>query len=305
VTIAIGIDIGGTKTAVGLVDSTGCLRSRTAFATDSRAGFLDGVGRMAAAVQRLAAQAGIELRTLSGLGIGCPGPVNPVRGTIHNPYTLPGWPDGCNLVAALRDRLDLPVRLENDADAAAMGEAFAGAARGAGRVVMLTFGTGIGSGILIDGAIYRGCAGDHPELGHILVNTDGPPCYCGTRGCFESLASGTAIGEAGKACGFADSRAVFEAAAAGAERAQQIIQRATEATFVAAWALLHTFLPERVVLGGGLAEEHYELFAEPFRRAIMAATLVPRDRLEVVRARLGNDAGVVGAASLLLRHRPD
>jgi glucokinase len=154
---------------------------------------------------------------------------------------------------------------------------------------------------LIDGQIHRGVNGEHPEAGHVPVTPDGPECYCGTRGCWESLASGTAIAAAGQAFGFKDSRAVFAASARDAN-ARAIIERAVNATVTAAWALLHTSLPQRIILGGGIGEEHFETFAAPMRVQIARATQIPKDRIEIVKAQLGNDAGVIGAACLAVRN---
>lgn len=191
--------------------------------------------------------------------------------------------------------------MENDADAAASGEARFGAGRGSDPMVMLTFGTGIGFAAIMKGQIYRGVAGEHPEAGHIPTTADGPECYCGLRGCFESMASGTAIDAAGKVAGFSDGRAVFAAAATGNPVAVGILDAATEATATAIWTLAHTFLPQRFVLGGGLIDDHFELFATPARDALLRAVLLPKGRVEIVRASLGNDAGVVGAASLVMK----
>jgi len=297
---AIGIDIGGTKIAVGAVDAKGAIIARTEFATESALGFDRAVQRMASAIDQVVTQVGWGREELCGIGIGCAGPVNPKRGTIHNPYTLPGW-DGCDIVTPLNKAFGVPVCLENDADAAVLGESFAGAARVCGNVVMLTFGTGIGSGILVDGRIYRGCQDEHPEMGHISIQPDCPGCYCGNKGCFESIASGSAITEAGRANNFRDSQHVFEAAGQGEPAAQRIVERAVRATATAAWTILHTFLPERIILGGGIIDDHYELFAAPIREAIAAATMVPRKHITVAKAQLGNGAGLVGAASLALR----
>lgn len=295
----VGIDIGGTKTAIGAVDSSGVIVARTAFPTEAGAGFNQAVKRMLAGVEKVIGQAGWSGSDLAGIGVGCPGPVNPLLGTINNPYTLPTW-NNCNIVSPLRAALGVPAFLENDADAALLGEAFAGSARGCSSVVMLTFGTGIGTAVLVNGRIYRGCQGEHPEMGHIPIEAGGPDCYCGRKGCFEAIASGEAIGAAGLSENLTDSRAVFAAAAQGNTAARQVIDRALRATAIAAWTILHTFLPERIVLGGGIADEHYELFAAPFREAIAAATMVPRSHITVTKAQLGNDAGLVGAASLVL-----
>ena len=126
---------------------------------------------------------------------------------------------------------------------------------------------------------------------------DGPECYCGTRGCWESVASGTAIASLGTASGFEDSRAVF-AAQANDRKAAAIIERATKATAIATWTLLHTFLPHRIILGGGIGEAHFDVFAPLIREQIARATQIPKRRVEVVKAELGQDAGVIGAAAL-------
>jgi len=291
---AIGIDIGGTKINVAAVDVAGRIRARVSFETRSDRGFAVCLAELVEGIRRVAREANLE--KFSGIGIGCTGPVNPLRGTIHNPFTLPGW-DGADIVTPLRETFAVPVRLENDADAAGLGELHFGAGRGANPLVMVTLGTGVGGAALVDGRIYRGVGGEHSELGHLAVMPDGPECNCGLRGCWESLASGTAIGAAGKPFGFADSRAVFAAAANNADAAA-IIQRAVNATVAAAWTLAHTYLPQRIILGGGIGEEHFERFAIAIRRQIAVATQIPKDRVEIAKAELGNDAGVIGATCL-------
>jgi glucokinase len=296
---AIGVDIGGTKVAVGLVDGRGSITARAAFPTEPTAGFARAVKRLIEAIEQLLRECGMTPAQLAGIGIGCAGPVNPGAGTIHNPFTLPTW-EGCNMVAPLREAFARPVALENDADAAVVGEAFAGAARAFRQIVMLTFGTGVGSGIFLDGAIYRGCDGEHPEAGHIPVDPEGPECYCGIRGCLEVLASGTAIAAAGRPAGFANAQAVFAAAAQGHPLANRIIERAARAVAVAGWTLAHTFMPDGIVLGGGLMAEQFNWFAAFLRQRLASASLVPRNGIQVVPATLGNDAGIIGAARLVL-----
>jgi glucokinase len=190
------------------------------------------------------------------------------------------------------------VRLENDADAAALGEYAAGAGRGAHSMVMLTFGTGIGGGVILDGPIYRGAAGAHPELGHMHAETGGPACYCGAHGCLESIAAGPAISAAAQAAGMADAREAFSRAAARDPAAAAVIGRAVRAAAAVIWDIAHTFLPERVILGGGIMEEHFDVFAPEARKRLEAAAMVPKGAVTVVRAALGNAAGVVGAAAL-------
>ena len=296
---AIGIDIGGTKTAVAAVDATGHVHASTRFETSSKRGFSTCLTEMNEHIQRVLKEAKWNVEELSGIGIGCAGPVNPARGTIHNPFTLPGW-DNADIVTPLKQAFRVPARLENDADAAIVGESEFGAGASANPLVLVTLGTGIGGAVLMNGTIYRGVNGDHPEFGHILVEHAGPECYCGTRGCWESIASGAAIGQAGGSFGFADSRAVF-AAAPKDPNAAEIIQAAVDATAKATWTLLHTFLPQRIILGGGIGEQHFDLFARPMRQQISRTTQIPKGATAIFKAQLGNAAGVVGAASLVFQ----
>ena len=295
---AIGIDIGGTKMALALIGAGGVVLQRDLLPTDAEHGFSDAVERLSSSIEGLVAKAGQG--GIEGIGIGCAGPVDPRQGLVNNPYTLAGW-DHCDMVTPLRRRFGVPVWLENDADVAAVGECVCGAGRGFDPVVMLTFGTGVGGAAVVNGEIYRGAHGEHPELGHIPIASAGPDCYCGRRGCLESLASGTAIAAAGAAAGFANARAVFAAAAAGNGPAQRIIDQATDATGTAAWAIFHTLLPERLVLGGGIMEEHFDLFARAIRQCLQAATQFSRQKVSIAPATLGNDAGMVGAGSLALQ----
>jgi glucokinase len=295
----VGIDIGGTKIAVATVSATGEILREATIPTESTQGFASGVRRIIETVMRVVADTGWRGGVLDGIGIGCAGPVDPKRGTIHNPHTLPGWEDG-DIVSPLRQALGCPVVLENDADMALLGECRTGAGRGCDPVVMLTFGTGIGGAALVGGALLRGAAGEHPELGHVPVDVGGPRCYCGTSGCFESMASGTALSAAARVLGLGDAAELLARARDGDDAARRIRADALAATASATWTILHALLPERIVLGGGMMDEHYDTFAEAVRSAIGRATLVPAARLTVARAELGGRAGVVGAAGAAL-----
>lgn len=290
---ALGIDIGGTKIGLGVVAGDGRVLARAVIPTDAARGFPSSVQRIGSACRSILGESGMPPAALSGIGIGCTGPVNPRTGVVDNPHTLPTW-DGCNLVAALSAEMNLPVWLENDADAAALGEYHHGAGEGSGRMAMLTFGTGIGGSMLLEGEIYRGAGGEHPEFGHLPAMPDGPECYCGECGCAESLASGTAIASAGKALGYADTAAVFSAGRD--EPAQRVLSQARHATRSLIWSLLHTFLPDRIVLGGGLVEAQPDFFLAAARTAVERARLLVAASVSVAPARLGNLAGVVGAA---------
>lgn len=174
------IDIGGTKIALGLVSDEGRILRQAVFPTEPECGFADGMERVRAALLKLLAEAGAGLSGLRGIGVGCTGPLDPFSGVLgHNADTLPSWQNH-SLVEGLSD-LGAPVVVENDADTAALGEYTWGVGQGCGRFLYVTFSTGIGSGAILDHKLYRGVDGSHPEVGHSIVDPNGPPCYCGTR----------------------------------------------------------------------------------------------------------------------------
>ena len=296
----IGIDVGGTKIAFGAVSREGEILARRTIATHPDDSFDQGIARLSTGIEALLADIGWDTDEIGGIGIGCPGPVDTEKGVILSVYTLPGWSNRA-FAAPLSERFGgTPVKLENDANAALLGEALAGAAKGRKSAVMLTLGTGIGGAVLLDGKIHVGANGAHPELGHIPALMEGPECPCGLRGCYEVIAAGPAIAEAGQAIGLAGSEAVFAAAAEGHEGAEEIIARVSAATEAAVWTILHTFLPEIILFGGGIADAHWPLFEAAAQKSLAAATLARDEGVTIARATLGNDAGIVGAASLVL-----
>ncbi len=292
---ALGIDIGGTKIAIGVVAADGRVLACRTLPTESRQGIRDATERVAMAVRQVLQDCGLDCDTMAGVGIGCAGPVNPLSGEINNPHTLPGW-EGWNIVGSLKRALDLPVWLENDADTAGLGEYYYGSGRGADRLVILTVGTGVGGAVILDGEIYRGFGGEHPEFGHMPISFDGPACYCGRNGCLESLISGPAITDAGRPLGHPSGASIFAAAAAADARAQQVLAPVRRAVEAAVWNVLHSFLPARIVLGGGLVEAHPAFFVEAAQAAVSGSRLHPRGAATIVPAQLGNTAGMVGAA---------
>ncbi len=173
------IDIGGTKIAIGLVSEEGRTIVRQAvFPTEPERGFADGMGHVRGALLKLLAETGAGLSDLGGIGVGCTGPLDPFSGVLgHNADTLPSWQNH-SLVEGLSD-LGAVVVVENDADTAALGEYTWGVGQGCARFLYVTFSTGIGSGAILDHKLYRGVDGSHPEVGHSIVDPNGPPCYCG------------------------------------------------------------------------------------------------------------------------------
>ena len=172
------VDIGGTKIAVGLVDEAGAVLSRLELPTAPGRGPADGLERITAALRETVRLAGGELQ---GIGIGCTGPVDPRSGIIGANAFLPGWQD-LNLAAELQREFGVSAAMENDADAAALGEYAWGAGCGSNRFIYVTVSTGIGGGLVFDGRLYRGMDGSHPEIGHHVIDPTGPQCFCGARG---------------------------------------------------------------------------------------------------------------------------
>lgn len=299
---AIGVDIGGTKTAVGIVDLSGRVKSQAQFATGQASDARQFVLILSGAIHALLTEKGLSPSEMTGIGVGAAGPLDIDRGVIKNPFTLPSL-DGYCLTRPLANATGLPCRLENDADVALLGEAWVGSARGVDSVVMLTFGTGVGGAVLSHGRLYRGTQNEHPELGHVPVRAAGPLCYCGRRGCLESIASGSAIARAGRRLGLKDSAAVFDAAANGDTPCTQIIERALAASATAIWSFLHSFAPRRIILGGGIMDSHYRVIGPALQKTISHAAMLGDLCVQIRPARLGNRAGVIGAASMYLNRQ--
>jgi glucokinase len=302
----IGVDLGGTKLLAGAVDGDLAVRSRVhrRIRGLERSVLLDAV---ADAVRDVEAQAG----EADGIGFGIPSLIDRRSGVSVRCVHLPL--DGVRFGAEMEDRLGRPVSFDNDANCAALGEWRAGAASGASDAVVLTLGTGIGGGLVLGGALYRGSVGAGAELGHMTIDLDGPRCFggCPGRGCLEALASGSAL-ERDAAAALAEhpsstladapgplsGEAIVAAARVGDEFACSLLTTLGERLGAGLSALVNAFNPEVVVVGGGLMAAG-ELILGPARDAIPPS----RDVVKVVAAALGEDAGFVGAA-LLAREAP-
>jgi len=301
--ITVGaVDIGGTKIAVGAIREDGTIVKRHECPTEPEKGFQHAMQRIIVMLRDIT-----DRRTsLAGIGVGCPGPLNPFTGVIGEVGTLPGWQGG-NLVAALQSELDLPIAVENDADAAALGEACWGTDVAAGKFIYVTISTGIGGGILLDGQLYRGVDGAHPEIGHQVLDYSGPHCYCGARGCWEILASGPAMvawmleqDPKSQIVGAAD---ICDRARHGDPLATRCVEREGFYVGLGLSNLITMFAPDRIALGGGVMKSS-DLFMETAKKVIRDfCTQVPSEKTQVTLASLGPDAGLRGAAQAwLLRH---
>ncbi len=324
--VAVGIDLGGTNIKIGLVDKEGRIRARhpTPIPTPERVD--DALDLMATHVTALLDENSLERADVAGVGLGSPGPLSHVNGVLYRLANLPGWKD-VPIREQLERRLDLPVTLENDGNAAAFGEYWVGAAcsvaprgRPGGDLVMLTLGTGIGGGVIIGGDIFRGQLENAGEIGHMIVMAGGLACTCGQRGCLERYASASAVARRveeairkGAASSLADrvtrgerldSKMVAAAAAAdGDALCAKVWRDACDFLAVACVNIQHLYNPARVVFGGGLANTGEQLL-DPVRRAFASQRWhLHDDSPDIVPAQLGYDAGLIGAAACAWRGR--
>jgi glucokinase len=304
----IGIDLGGTKMLLGVLDSA----SRIAWESREGSTGLDERELVELLVRGIEA-ARAERPGVEAIGLGIPATIDHDKGLAISAVNLPI--ESLPVRDLLAERTGLPVFVDNDANVAAFAEHLKGAARGARDVVMLTIGTGIGGGLVLGGEIYRGATGAGAELGHVVIDMDGPRCQgnCPNRGCVEALASGTALGREGRAAAERepgsllgrmrddgreiDGRAVTEAALDGDPTANEVFGLVGRRLGVALASYANVFQPETIVIGGGVIAAG-DLLLEPARAELRARALPPMNGTPVVAAELGGDAGMIGAAAM-------
>jgi glucokinase len=289
------VDIGGTRIRVGAVTETSAIVKRLECATTPKQGFATAMERIKNMLREVIG----EGYQLEGIGIACPGPLNPFTGIIGDVGTLPGW-EGGNLVAEFESEFGVQVAVENDADAGALAEANWGAAECKQRFIYVTVSTGIGGGIVLSGELYRGVGGAHPELGHQIIDPSGPLCYCNARGCWESLASGSAMVSWIKEQqpGIAVETAEEICALAGQDDplAQRAVAREGYYLGLGLANLVTLFTPDAIALGGGVMKSGH-LFLDHARKVVReVCTQVPAERTQIALASLGQDTGLAGAA---------
>ena len=289
----LGLDIGGTKIAAGVVDADGGVHGFVTAPSDSDA--TSGVERLFELGRRSIAESGLDVEAV---GIGCGGPLDSDKGLLIAPLHLPGWKDVpvAGLATAAFDR---PAFLDNDGTAGAAGEHRFGAGRGTHAMVYLTISTGVGGGVVLDGAVQRGRSGNGGELGHVTVDWRGRRCRgCGRHGCLEAYCSGTSIAEraveAGMGAGVTAAD-VAQAAQAGDEVASRVWDETCEALACGLTSIANLFEPEVIVLGGGVVRTGEQLLA-PVRASVAEQMIGPP--VSIVAAASGDAVGVVGAAAI-------
>ena len=303
----IGVDLGGTKIQVGVLAGVETLwESRET----SRGQDQDELVEL---LVREVNEAREARPNVVAVGLGIPATINQERGVAIAAVNLPLL--DLPVRDVVEERVGLPVFLDNDGNVAAYAEFLYGAARGMPTMVMLTIGTGIGGGLILGGQIFRGATGAGAELGHVVIQADGPPCQgnCPNHGCVEALASGTALGREGHAAAESapdsalgklldageevDGLAVTEAALAGDETAIGVFDLIGGRLGVACASFANIFEPEAIVVGGGVIKAG-DLLLDPARKEVRARALDPMNKTPILEATLGNDAGMIGAAAL-------
>lgn len=313
----IGVDLGGTNIAIGLVDADGNILAKKSVKTLAQRPFSEIMKDMADGIFALLEQQGVSLDDVDSVGIASPGSLDTAEGVLVCAYN---FKDGINvpLRALLQRHIDKPVFIGNDANVAALGEVVAGAAKGYKDAVMITLGTGVGGGIIIDGKIYEGYRSAGAELGHLLLEHNGRQCTCGRRGCWEAYASATALIEQTKeamtahpesvmnetALDQVDGRTAFDAMRRGDAAAKQVVDTYIEYIGEGIVDLVNIFRPEILLIGGGICNEG-ETLLKPLRAFVhkysFGGDLNAPQHIAV--AQLGNDAGIIGAAMLGVLHK--
>ena len=310
----IGVDLGGTNIATGVIDENYKIIGRGKVKTRAPRPAEAIFDSIKEAVDMAVVNAGISYDEIISVGVGTPGSVNKDTGAIEFSNNLKFH--NVPAKAMLEERLKKPVYLENDANAAALGEAVAGSGNGVKNFVAVTLGTGVGSGIIIDGKIYRGsnfCGG---EMGHMVINVDGIPCNCGRKGCWEKYASATALvsqaveamqgdkasllwqtcdGDLNKV----DGKSIFDAVDLGDETAKAVVNRYLYYVSIGIANVVNALQPETVCVGGGISGQG-EKILQPIRDMVKAErySVYAENQANIVPALLGNDAGIIGAALL-------
>jgi glucokinase len=311
----VGTDLGGTKILAGVVDPNGKILGIAKRATNAHEGVDEVVSRISKTILDAVSKAKLSKPDIAAVCVVAPGPSHPEKGIVWSAPNLPGWEE-VPLPALLKERLDLPIFLENDVNLGTFGEFILGAGRGYRDLVGIFVGTGIGGGLVLDGKLRQGFRYSAAEIGHMVILADGPVCGCGKRGCAEAVASRTAIErdiwagiKAGRESLIPEimkrekraqipSSALAEAYRAGDPLVTEVLSRAQFYLGVLVASCVNLIDPEAVILGGGVVEALGDDFLEPIRRVAYQYFMNKRDvgRVKLLQAKLGDNAALLGAA---------
>lgn len=306
----IGIDLGGTKISAAIADLNGNVIFQTTLPTNAQEGEEAVLGRMISVIETLLEKSNKTIEEVVSIGIGSPGPLDAKKGII---ITTPNLPfRNCDIVSPIKNKFNVPVHLDNDANVAAIGEFMLGAAKGTENMVYITVSTGVGGGAVINGKIYRGNTSNALEIGHTTILPDGPRCNCGNHGCVEALASGTAIAKRAKEAierGLDTTLAnyenvtsyeVFREAEKGDIVATDILDRSLNYLGICVANTITSFDPEMVVIGGGVSKGGDIVFERVQQVVNERCFKAMAEACKIVPAGLGTDAGVIGAVALAI-----
>lgn len=316
-TIAIGVDLGGTNLRAALVNTEGEIITRATCPTDAQKGPEWVIKNIIELVNTLLGERTNETEKIEGIGIGAPGPLNPVTGIVIKAPNLPGW-ENVHLRDKVAEAVQIPVRIENDANVAAYGEYWKGAGQNSKVMICLTLGTGVGGGVIIDGKIFRGSRFLGAELGHTTIKYDGLRCSCGSIGCLEAYVSATGIVARTKMAISSGTKTiltdminndmskltaelVYRAAICKDTLAQNIMEETGWLLGIGISSLANIFNPDVVVIGGGVSKAG-DMILAPAREVVRKrAMLGIAEQVQILPAVLGEDAGCIGAAGIILR----
>ena len=315
----LAFDLGGTKIAFGVVAENGEVLGSDKIETLAKQGPEQAIQRVNLAAQSLLQKLNIKPQELIGIGIASPGPLDISKGCVDGSPNLPGW-SGYSIEQGLSSFFNLPARIDNDANAAALGEYKFGAGKNKKNMVYITVSTGIGGGVIVDGRLMRGANGNAAELGHLTLNINGPACPCGANGCFEMYASGTAIARRTREAIQAGARSQILSLAGSLEKitthhilaalqkedelAKKIWNETTEYLGRGLAVVINTFNPELIVVGGGVTAAGELLFTPVREKALRYAFPRLAAVCSIVPAGLGSNVGVVGAAACAFEATP-
>lgn len=312
---AVGVDLGGTKIDVGIIRHDGKVIKKKREQTLVQKGPHAVIQQMLRMTNEILQYCSLTGNNILGIGIGAAGPMDMKKGFLIQPPNLPGW-ERVQIVKPFAEKFKTKVILNNDANAAALAEWYFGAGKRCKNMVYLTVSTGIGGGIIINGKLYLGANDNAGELGHQTILPDGPECGCGNNGCLEALASGTSIARIGREAVRKNpqsllyhmanymqdnitAKMVFQAAAQGDSTAQQVVEKCAAYLGIGIANIINAFNPQRVVLGGGVSragKTWLSLVREEAKRRAMKPLY---EAVDIVLSELGDDVGVIGAATLI------
>ena len=313
----IAIDLGGTKILTGIIDPLGNIIHQNRARTPVRIGTEAIIQAIIRSVRRCLETTGISISDIIGLGLGVPGVSSPETGILYASPNLPGWKD-VPLCSIIENDLSIKTYLLNDTNAAALGELYYGAAKGASNFIYLNIGTGIGGGIILNGNLYTGHNGMAGEIGHMVIDDKGSLCNCGNSGCWETFVSGSALNRIARyriQSGIQtdilsysdgnidkmDARSIYKAANAGDALAVQLIKDMAYYLGVGLANLVNIFNPEIIVIGGGLTNFGDKLLKPAYEEAGKRAFKQAYEKVRFSRAKLGGNSGILGAAAFVTR----